>query len=177
MRTRGLRIFAAVLVASGVACKLLPTRDLSTAFNGGVLDSTYDNAYPRFQRAADTVMWRMRDELGEGYFDQGPGSTHTVGWLTELERHAGVFMEDALRTGNVTADLDASFVPPPPAVTNVSLAKPGLIAQPAQRLQRVLWHSQLQIPLGFPPDFRRPNSVQSHGLGPPDVHGLFTEPF
>ncbi|HEX7603644.1 MAG TPA: hypothetical protein VF316_18625 [Polyangiaceae bacterium] len=117
MRTRGIRIFAAVLVASGVACKLLPTRDLSTAFNGGVLDSTYDNAYPRSQRAADTVMWRMRDELGEGYFDQGPGSTRTVGWLTEIERHAGVFMEDALRTGDVTADLDASYVTPPPAVT------------------------------------------------------------
>jgi hypothetical protein len=67
---------------------------LANAFNGGALDSTHDPFYSRSQRATDTVAWRMREELGEAYFEQGRGDARAVQWLRHLETHAPEFMRE-----------------------------------------------------------------------------------
>jgi predicted acylesterase/phospholipase RssA len=81
-----------------VACNFVATRQLASAFNEGVLDSVTDPMYPRSQRAEDTVMWRMRDELGEAYFGQGSDDARVVGWLRIAERAAPRFMEASLQS-------------------------------------------------------------------------------
>jgi len=112
MRIRALGLLGAGMVGL-FACNLVASRELATAFNQGVLDSKTDPYYARSQRATDTVMWRMRDELGEGYFGQGgPGSpghdARVVAWLQLLHDHAADFMDSSLRAwfaGDASADL------------------------------------------------------------------------
>jgi predicted acylesterase/phospholipase RssA len=81
------------------ACNsVVATSRLANAFNEGVLDSTADPAYDRGKRATDTVMWRMRDELGSGYFGQGAKDAQVVKWLAALDKHAAAFIRDAVAT-------------------------------------------------------------------------------
>jgi predicted acylesterase/phospholipase RssA len=90
------------------ACNLVASRRLATAFNQGVLDSTPDPAYPRSKRAVDTVKWRMRDELGEGYFEQGERNALVVRWLDKLHDHADAFVGAMIRNsfdGDAGTDL------------------------------------------------------------------------
>ena len=80
----------ALCACSGV----VSTRVLADAFNGGALDSTPDPFYGRSQRATDTVAWRMREELGEAYFEQGGKDAQVVQWLEHLAQNAPGFMHE-----------------------------------------------------------------------------------
>jgi hypothetical protein len=82
---RALLLSALGVIAGVSACSgVVSTRVLADAFNGGALDGTPDPFYRRSQRGADTLAWRMRDELGEGYFEQGSSDARVVRWLRHL---------------------------------------------------------------------------------------------
>ena len=98
MRARLLGALGASLVGLFACNSVVATGRLATAFNNGVLDSTPDPAYDRGKRATDTVMWRMRDELGTAYFSQGDKDSRSVKWLGALEKHAAAFVRDAVQT-------------------------------------------------------------------------------
>jgi predicted acylesterase/phospholipase RssA len=84
-----------VFVTALCACSgVVSTRKLADAFNGGALDGTPDPFYDRSQRAVDTVAWRMREELGGAYFEQGRADSPVVRWLHYLEEHAPDFMRE-----------------------------------------------------------------------------------
>ncbi|MGH7440101.1 MAG: patatin-like phospholipase family protein [Polyangiaceae bacterium] len=141
MRTAVLSILAAVGCLS--ACSgVVSTRVLANAFNGGALDGTPDPFYGPSQRATDTLAWRMRDELGQGYFDQGSEKARVVRWLRYLGQHATEFMTAAV-SAPVAPDAGA-----PEASTRPADAGPGTKELPParQRVQTALSSARTDQP-------------------------------
>jgi predicted acylesterase/phospholipase RssA len=83
-----------VLAGLGACTKnLLKTDLIVDAFNHGALDTSGgDPFHNEDARAIDLVAGRIRQELGDGYFGQGPASTpYVADWMKVVSGHSTTF--------------------------------------------------------------------------------------